>query len=119
MGPCATSVVQHRASAFPGSMPRIIRFLTNGGTEVAFGAEPEPGATEADVLEVTSGIDPATGLYKQLMPEDFKPSGKKAKIEKLLAPVAPSNLFCIGLNYKEHATESQMPFPPRPVVFMK
>jgi 2-keto-4-pentenoate hydratase/2-oxohepta-3-ene-1,7-dioic acid hydratase in catechol pathway len=98
---------------------RIIRFLTNGGTEAVYGVQPAEGAAEAEVLDVASGIDPMTGIRSQLMPEDFKLSGKKAKIEKLLAPIQPVNLFCIGLNYKEHAVESQMPFPARPVVFMK
>ena len=40
-------------------------------------------------------------------------------IRKLLAPVDPSNIFCIGLNYREHAAESGAPLPERPLVFMK
>ncbi|MBN2296703.1 MAG: fumarylacetoacetate hydrolase family protein, partial [Pirellulales bacterium] len=37
----------------------------------------------------------------------------------LLAPVVPSNIFCIGLNYREHAKEGGAPIPEQPVVFMK
>lgn len=37
-----------------------------------------------------------------------------------LAPVPrPGKLICIGLNYRDHAAESQMPIPERPVVFSK
>jgi len=38
---------------------------------------------------------------------------------KLLAPVVPTNLPCIGLNYKKHAAESNSPLPPYPVLFIK
>jgi 2,4-didehydro-3-deoxy-L-rhamnonate hydrolase len=39
---------------------------------------------------------------------------------RLGAPLArPSKLICIGLNYSDHATESQMQLPPEPVVFFK
>jgi 2,4-diketo-3-deoxy-L-fuconate hydrolase len=36
------------------------------------------------------------------------------------APVPrPGKLICIGLNYRDHAAESKMPIPERPVVFSK
>ena len=38
---------------------------------------------------------------------------------KLLAPVVPTNLLCIGLNYKKHAAESNNAPPPHPVLFVK
>jgi len=38
---------------------------------------------------------------------------------KLLAPVQPTNLLCIGLNYKKHAAESNSAPPPHPVLFIK
>jgi 2-keto-4-pentenoate hydratase/2-oxohepta-3-ene-1,7-dioic acid hydratase in catechol pathway len=37
----------------------------------------------------------------------------------LLPPVSPTNIFCIGLNYREHAAESGMSIPQFPLVFMK
>lgn len=37
----------------------------------------------------------------------------------LLAPVAPPNVIAIGLNYRAHALESNMPLPERPVIFFK
>ena len=38
---------------------------------------------------------------------------------KLLAPVVPTNLLCIGLNYKKHAAESNSAPPAHPVLFIK
>ncbi len=38
---------------------------------------------------------------------------------KLLAPVDPPNVICIGLNYRQHAVETGAKFPERPVIFFK
>lgn len=39
---------------------------------------------------------------------------------RLRAPVpAPGKVVCIGLNYRDHAAESGMPIPERPVLFSK
>ncbi|MEV4864693.1 fumarylacetoacetate hydrolase family protein [Streptomyces ossamyceticus] len=36
------------------------------------------------------------------------------------APLArPGKIVCVGLNYRDHAAETGLPIPPRPVVFMK
>ena len=49
----------------------------------------------------------------------FKVTQRQASVRKLLAPVAPTNLLCIGLNYRRHAAEGNAPIPERPVLFMK
>ena len=49
----------------------------------------------------------------------FAVTGKPADVVKLLAPVMPSSLLCIGLNYRRHAQESKAPIPEYPVLFMK
>ena len=38
---------------------------------------------------------------------------------KLLAPVLPSKIVCVGLNYKDHAAEQNKPLPPEPLLFIK
>ena len=39
---------------------------------------------------------------------------------ELLAPVPrPGKLICIGLNYRDHAAESNMPIPSSPIIFSK
>ncbi|HBQ64410.1 MAG TPA: hypothetical protein DD727_05730, partial [Clostridiales bacterium] len=37
----------------------------------------------------------------------------------LLSPVTPPNIIAIGLNYRQHARESGMKLPERPVIFIK
>jgi 2-keto-4-pentenoate hydratase/2-oxohepta-3-ene-1,7-dioic acid hydratase in catechol pathway len=50
---------------------------------------------------------------------DFEVTGESAEVSKLLAPVVPSVLICIGLNYRRHAEEGNLPIPEFPVVFFK
>ncbi len=38
---------------------------------------------------------------------------------RLLAPVAPSKVVAIGLNYKDHAAERGKPLPKEPLLFLK
>jgi 2-keto-4-pentenoate hydratase/2-oxohepta-3-ene-1,7-dioic acid hydratase in catechol pathway len=40
-------------------------------------------------------------------------------VKKLLAPIIPSAILCIGLNYRHHATESGAKVPEQPVLFVK
>lgn len=49
----------------------------------------------------------------------FDVTGQPARISKLLAPVAPTSILCIGLNYRRHAEESNAAPPKNPVLFMK
>lgn len=43
----------------------------------------------------------------------------RLSVSKWLAPVAPPNIFCIGLNYRAHAEETGAKIPENPVIFMK
>jgi 2-keto-4-pentenoate hydratase/2-oxohepta-3-ene-1,7-dioic acid hydratase in catechol pathway len=47
------------------------------------------------------------------------PTGEILAVQKLLSPVEPKDLLCIGLNYRRHAVESNMAIPERPVLFIK
>jgi 2-keto-4-pentenoate hydratase/2-oxohepta-3-ene-1,7-dioic acid hydratase in catechol pathway len=38
---------------------------------------------------------------------------------RILAPVAPGKIIAVGLNYRAHADEFQLPVPDEPVLFMK
>jgi len=38
---------------------------------------------------------------------------------RLLAPVQPSKIVCIGRNYREHAKELNHPIPSEPLIFLK
>ena len=51
--------------------------------------------------------------------ETFCDTGEVATVHKLLAPIAPVDILCIGLNYARHAEEGNLPAPEHPVLFMK
>lgn len=36
-----------------------------------------------------------------------------------LAPTEPTKIVCVGLNYRDHAEESQLPLPEEPLLFLK
>lgn len=38
---------------------------------------------------------------------------------RVLAPVMPSKIVGVGLNYRDHARETNLPVPPEPVIFIK
>ncbi|HLZ53055.1 MAG TPA: fumarylacetoacetate hydrolase family protein [Verrucomicrobiae bacterium] len=46
-------------------------------------------------------------------------TSEKVEVAKLLAPVQPTSIICIGLNYRKHAEETGARFPEYPVVFFK
>ena len=51
--------------------------------------------------------------------DERKVTAQKADVKKLLAPLVPVSIPCIGLNYRHHAAESGAPIPQFPVLFHK
>lgn len=89
---------------------RVVLVRLEGDTAVVVADESAHPA--ADVLReaLANGTDLA-GSGVQQVPADSL---------TLLAPVAnPAKLLCVGLNYADHARESQMEAPPAPVLFAK
>lgn len=82
---------------------KIIRYLDSDGV-VGFGAERSDGSfrrIEGDIY----------GSYKV--------TETPARIAKLLAPIVPTQILCIGLNYRRHAQEAGAKIPDHPVLFVK
>jgi 2-keto-4-pentenoate hydratase/2-oxohepta-3-ene-1,7-dioic acid hydratase in catechol pathway len=81
---------------------RIIRFLSGG--EVHFG-------------------QPIDGQSARLIEGDlFAPhrlTDRQVRIDKLLAPLIPTDILCIGLNYRKHAEEGGSSIPVNPMLFIK
>src|SRR4051812_14021707 len=50
---------------------------------------------------------------------DYRVSDDIVTIEKLLAPIIPTDILCIGLNYRAHAAESGSSIPQVPMLFIK
>lgn len=80
----------------------IVRYRTPSGKE-EYGAE-----QNGSVLRIEGDI---FGKYQV--------TKERANVAKLLAPVAPTQILGIGLNYRQHAKESGMNAPERPVLFVK
>ena len=82
---------------------RIVRFLDAAGA-TQFGSQHADGSTtliSGDILG------------------DYQDTGVAADVRKLLAPIAPATVLCIGLNYRRHAEEGKQAIPAHPVLFMK
>ena len=82
---------------------RITRFLDTSGT-VRFGSLQSDGSTlliEGDIFG------------------DCTVTSTQADVAKVLAPIQPTGILCIGLNYRHHAAESGAKVPQFPVLFMK
>jgi 2-keto-4-pentenoate hydratase/2-oxohepta-3-ene-1,7-dioic acid hydratase in catechol pathway len=50
---------------------------------------------------------------------EHRVTAQAAEIQTLLAPISPTGIWCIGLNYRHHAAESGAQVPENPVLFMK
>jgi 2-keto-4-pentenoate hydratase/2-oxohepta-3-ene-1,7-dioic acid hydratase in catechol pathway len=49
----------------------------------------------------------------------FSVTERRAEVARLLAPLVPTGIICIGLNYRQHAEETNSKIPEFPIVFMK
>jgi 2-keto-4-pentenoate hydratase/2-oxohepta-3-ene-1,7-dioic acid hydratase in catechol pathway len=81
----------------------IVRYKTD--------RKPQYGIVEGQQLFPCSG-DPFTGLTKGRKVLDLSSV-------KLLSPISPPNVVCVGLNYRGHAKEAGVDFPPKPLIFLK
>jgi len=81
---------------------KIIRCLDESGRTVLASQSPE------GVFEIEGSLF-----------DSFKPTSKKVSVRKILAPLTPTTIFCIGLNYRKHAEETKAKIPEWPVLFMK
>ncbi|WAM32216.1 fumarylacetoacetate hydrolase family protein [Caldicellulosiruptor naganoensis] len=67
------------------------------------------GLVEDDMVRVVKSIDPLT-VSNETYPKEAL---------KILSPVKPSKVICVGLNYKDHANELKLEIPQTPVLFLK
>ncbi|MHA3775018.1 fumarylacetoacetate hydrolase family protein [Verrucomicrobiota bacterium sgz303538] len=82
---------------------RIVRFQTSDGI-IAWGEQLEDGSVQRLRGDLFGGLERTGGLVESY---------------KLLAPLQPTSILCIGLNYRQHAAETNAPIPTYPVLFMK
>lgn len=82
---------------------KIVRFVHD--------EQPRYGIVEGATVCACGG-DPFSGLVRTS--EAFEMSSVK-----LLAPVSPPNILCLGLNYRMHADEGGVAYPSAPLLFIK
>ena len=82
---------------------KIIRYQDSKGT-VGYAAQ-QPNGTAKKIVGDIFG--------------QYQVADEAAEVKLLLAPVFPTAIFCIGLNYRRHAEETNSAIPEFPVVFMK
>ena len=82
---------------------RIVRFLDEKGKE-CYGRDLRDGQ--------------AVLLHGHLF-HGFQSAGITVPVGKLLAPLDPVAILCIGLNYRQHGVETGIEIPEYPVLFMK
>src|ERR1041384_7687379 len=51
--------------------------------------------------------------------DQLSPAGAPVEVARVLAPIEPTAIICIGLNYQRHAQETRAKIPQFPVVFFK
>src|SRR5579875_3069120 len=91
-------------------------------TFTAAGQEPRPGILLDDaVVDLsTQGFTSTRALIASGRTPNTDGSRTPLASAKLLAPITdPPRIFCIGLNYRDHAIESKMEIPAVPTVFLK
>jgi len=93
----------------------------------------ETGKEKPGILDAQGAIRDLSGVVKDIDAATVSPEGiaklkgvnvdslpKVSGNPRLGSPIANvPKLICIGLNYADHAKESNLPIPPEPVVFMK
>jgi 2-keto-4-pentenoate hydratase/2-oxohepta-3-ene-1,7-dioic acid hydratase in catechol pathway len=76
------------------------------------------GPRYAMVIESTVHTLPYEFIYEDLQFMDSGPTFELDEV-KLLAPVRPSKIVCVGRNYREHAAELGNKMPDEPLLFLK
>ena len=93
----------------------------------------EPGAEKPGILDADGAIRDLSGVVGDIDGTTLSPAGlaKLAAIDPASLPLVagthrtgpcvarPLNYICIGLNYADHAAESNLPVPKEPILFIK
>ena len=107
---------------------RFVNFVTvdQGVRRPGIGAL-RPDGSIVDLNKTEPSLRPPLGtiILKEAEALDLarqtaaRPDAVLAQDPQLLAPILPSKVICIGLNYRDHALETKSPIPEEPVVFNK
>ncbi|MBS0204373.1 MAG: fumarylacetoacetate hydrolase family protein [Planctomycetes bacterium] len=94
--------------------PRVVGVALDGRYVDLCEVDPKLPTTLKGILEADQGLSAAASALAAGLSKGPFVTGRP------LAPIAtPSKVICIGLNYRDHALETNSPIPEEPVVFNK
>ncbi|MEC7883133.1 MAG: fumarylacetoacetate hydrolase family protein [Verrucomicrobiota bacterium] len=82
---------------------KIVRFLSDQD-QIQFGTQQDDGSVNR---------------IEGCIFSDYQETKEVVSVKKILSPIQPSTILCIGLNYRKHAEEGGAEIPKHPVLFMK
>lgn len=103
---------------------RLVRFA-RADESVGWGLQNNFGIQDLSLADPTlpNSVVEVIGKWKQLLPR-IQSLAKKLDVSdqslRILRPIdIPGKILCIGLNYRDHAIETNAPIPSEPIVFCK
>ncbi|HEX6625032.1 MAG TPA: fumarylacetoacetate hydrolase family protein [Pyrinomonadaceae bacterium] len=93
---------------------RICRYLDEETARPRFGLVQEEEIKPLPLHFSYGTADPHEAVHADAAARPFGMEGAR-----LLAPVTPSKIVCVGRNYREHAAELGNPLPTEPLLFLK
>jgi 2-keto-4-pentenoate hydratase/2-oxohepta-3-ene-1,7-dioic acid hydratase in catechol pathway len=79
-----------------------------------------PQKIEEFIIQEESALKTAEELLKEAGNADIRSISLPLNVVALLAPIAfPPKIICLGLNYFDHAAETDSAIPEEPIIFMK
>jgi 2-keto-4-pentenoate hydratase/2-oxohepta-3-ene-1,7-dioic acid hydratase in catechol pathway len=91
---------------------KICRFISDAFEGPRFGI-----VEGTEVLPLPAGVSTIEAAVEASRERAERPVSLEGV--RLLAPVMPSKIVCVGRNYREHAAELGNPMPEEPLLFMK
>lgn len=76
-------------------------------------------SVDGDVCFASQKADGSLERLQGSLFDGLTSTGKTVVAAKILAPLEPAAILCIGLNYRKHAEEGKQALPPHPILFMK
>lgn len=99
---------------------RLGALATRDGQEVVVDLNRAAPALPSDMIAFLAGGDASLALARQVLADPPAAAVCARAAVQLAAPVPrPGKVICIGLNYRDHAAESNQPVPEYPTVFAK
>jgi 2-keto-4-pentenoate hydratase/2-oxohepta-3-ene-1,7-dioic acid hydratase in catechol pathway len=101
---------------------KFIRFTANGEEKIgALNPDHDDLITELSCNMIDALNASSTGAFEKAFSTGAFENKKTYHLNnvKILPPVFPSKIVCVGLNYRDHAKELKMEIPDEPVIFLK